>query len=48
MQAAEDFGSDGIGVLAPELYYANVATHLGLRLASGTARFSAPPIPPAP
>ena len=41
-------GSNGVGTLAKELAYANAATGLGLKVASGTTPFSATPVPPAP
>jgi hypothetical protein len=40
--------SNGVGTLAKELAYANEATGLGLKVAPGTAAFSAVPVPPAP
>jgi hypothetical protein len=40
--------SNGVGTLAKELAYANSATGLGLKLATGTTAFQAVPIPPAP
>jgi hypothetical protein len=40
--------SNGVGTLAKELAYANAATGLGLKVASGTTPFSSVPVPPAP
>jgi hypothetical protein len=40
--------SNGVGTLAKELAYANVATGLGVHVAPGTTGFSAVPLPPAP
>jgi hypothetical protein len=39
--------SNGVGTLAKELAYANTATGLGLKVATGTTPFSATPVPPA-
>jgi hypothetical protein len=39
---------NGVGVLAKELAYANSVTGAGYQLATGTTRFSAIPLPPAP
>jgi hypothetical protein len=40
--------SNGVGTLAKELSYANTATGLGLKVATGTTPFSSVPVPPAP
>jgi hypothetical protein len=40
-------GSNGVGMLAKELTYANSATGLGLKVAPGTTAFKAVPVPPA-
>jgi len=40
--------SNGVGMLAKELAYANGATGLGLAVAPGTTAFKAVPVPPAP
>jgi hypothetical protein len=40
--------SNGVGMLAKELAYANSATGLGLKVAPGTTAFQAVPVPPAP
>jgi hypothetical protein len=40
-------GSNGVGSLPKELAYANSATGLGLKVATGTTPFSATPLPPA-
>jgi hypothetical protein len=39
--------SNGVGTLAKELAYANSATGLGLKVASGTTPFNSIPVPPA-
>jgi hypothetical protein len=39
--------SNGVGTLAKELAYANSATRLGLKVASGTTPFNSVPVPPA-
>jgi len=39
--------ANGVGTLAKELAYANNATGLGLKVASGTTPFSGVPVPPA-
>ncbi|MEA2216202.1 MAG: hypothetical protein QOK19_1763 [Solirubrobacteraceae bacterium] len=39
--------ANGVGTLPKELAYANTATGLGLQVASGTAPFKSPPVPPA-
>jgi len=40
-------GANGVGTLAKELAYANTATGLGLKVATGTTPFSSVPVPPA-
>jgi hypothetical protein len=40
--------SNGVGTLAKELAYANTATGLGIKVASGTTPFNSVPVPPAP
>jgi hypothetical protein len=40
--------SNGVGTLAKELAYANGATGLGLKVATGTTPFNSVPVPPAP
>lgn len=39
--------ANGVGTLAKELAYANSATGLGLKVATGTTAFNAVPVPPA-
>jgi hypothetical protein len=39
--------SNGVGTLAKELAYANGATGLGLKVATGTTAFNSVPVPPA-
>jgi hypothetical protein len=39
--------ANGVGTLAKELAYANAATGLGLKVATGTTPFSSVPVPPA-
>jgi hypothetical protein len=41
-------GSNGVGTLAKELAYANGATGLGIKVATGTTPFNSVPVPPAP
>jgi hypothetical protein len=48
IELAPVVASNGVGTLARELAYANSATGLGVRVAPGTTRFSAVPVPPAP
>jgi hypothetical protein len=40
--------ANGVGALAKEIAYANTATGLGLKVATGTTPFNAVPVPPAP
>ena len=40
--------SNGVGTLAKEIAYANTATGLGIKVATGTTPFSSIPVPPAP
>jgi hypothetical protein len=40
--------SNGVGTLAKELAYANTATGLGIKVATGTTPFNSVPVPPAP
>jgi hypothetical protein len=40
--------ANGVGALAKEIAYANAATGLGLKVATGTTPFNAVPVPPAP